>query len=294
MGLDRGLNARGLSSLFYEFRNTINIYTEDEKKNKKFYVSLFQKLLEGTGIIVNDVHPIGNCEQVIQQCIDDNDTLMPKLYVIDGDIYLMTTPRSEVNHLYVLDAYCIENKVIDEAAYYEAFDSLDPFHDKVQIKNLANYDTMMKEAEVPFMKLFCHMAVCREILNAYRLGSAKDVMKKGSISINMVDKKCEEIMDKVVRNSNLDEATIQNKINAKMTSYPPNRDNLLKYISGKDYLMVYIDEYTRSRLGAMSGQKKEFWKYQFLKYCNLSSLEGLKKAIIKEVEMFNNAKLNIA
>lgn len=288
MALDRGLAAKALSSAFYAFRNTINIYTEDDEKNKKFYISLLQRLLEGTGVDVNDIHPIGNCEQVIQHCKDDSDTSMPKLYIIDGDIYLMTTPRPPVDHLYVLDSYCIENKVIDENAYYMVLDSLDPFHTLEEIMEKVEFNTMMDDAEIPFLKLHCHMAVSKELVKHHYLKSAKEVMTNGSVSTKKVEDFCDEIKDKIVKFGGYSKEDVENAINNKINNYPPSRSNLMKYVSGKDYLVVYIDEYTKKRLNAMPGQKKEFWKFQFGKFCDLSSLVDLKNAIVKEVQDFNN------
>lgn len=290
MALDRGTAAKGLSSIFYTFRNSINIYTEDADKNLKFYTLLFKRLLEGTGIVVNDIHPIGNCEQVIQHCKDDSDTTMPKLYIIDGDIYLMTTQRPDVDHLYVLDAYCMENKVIDENAYYKVLDDLDPFHTVEEIKEKAEFNAMMNEAEIPFLKLHCHMAVSKELVKHHYLKSAKEVMQDGSISTQKVEDFCDEIKKRIVKYGGITEEVVNNAVNNKMVNYPPSRSSLMKYVSGKDYLVVYIDEYTRTRLKAMSGQSKEFWKFHFGKHCDLTPLNGLKTAIVNEVNNFNSTR----
>lgn len=289
MSLDRGLAARGLSSIFYSYRNTINIYTEDEVKDKKFYIHLFSRLLEGTGIVVNDIHPLGNCEQVIKHCKLDSDTTMPKLYIIDGDIYLMTTPRAALKHLYILDAYCMENKVIDENAYYKVLDSLDPFHSLEEIMVKASFNTMMSDAEIPFLKLHCYMAVSKEMVKHHYMKSAKEVMSNGSISTEKVEAFCKEIKEKIVKYGEFTEEDVDNVVNKKLVEYPPSRSNLMKYVSGKDYLVVYIDEYTRTRLNAMTGQKKEFWKFQFGRFCDLTPLEGLKAAIVQEVKDFNDS-----
>lgn len=289
MELDRGSEGRGLSSLFYTFRNTINIYTEDEDKDLKFYGRLFKRLLQGTGIVINDIHPLGSCKDVIEHCQNDTDTTMPKLYIIDGDIFLMTTPRPPIDHLYVLDAYCMENKVIEENAYYEALDFLDPIHEVDKIKEKAEYNAMMDAAEAPFIKLHCHMAVCKEKVDRHYLKSAKSVMSNGSISSSKVDKLCDEIKNDIVRYGGIQKSDVDSAIISKMAEYPPSRSNLMKYVSGKDYLIVYIDEYTRTRLKAMSGQSKEFWKFQFGRHCDLTPLNGLKTAIVNEVNNFNSA-----
>ena len=37
MKIDRGIETRQIESVFYEYRNSITIYTEDCDKDKKFY-----------------------------------------------------------------------------------------------------------------------------------------------------------------------------------------------------------------------------------------------------------------
>ena len=65
MGIDFSTEVRQASTVFTQYRNTINIYTEDCGKDKKFYVTLFKRLLNDTDIIINDIYPLGNCTNVI-------------------------------------------------------------------------------------------------------------------------------------------------------------------------------------------------------------------------------------
>lgn len=51
MGIDFSTEVRQASTVFTQYRNTINIYTEDCGKDKKFYVTLFKRLLNDTDII---------------------------------------------------------------------------------------------------------------------------------------------------------------------------------------------------------------------------------------------------
>ena len=101
-----------LKSVFNSYRNDINIYTEDTKLDKEFYVTLFNRLIDKTGIRINDVYPLGNSSTVIKACKDNVDT-SPHLYIVDGDIHLMNVPKQTITGLHVLGRYCIENYLID-------------------------------------------------------------------------------------------------------------------------------------------------------------------------------------
>lgn len=52
MGLTYSEESQALVSVFKEYRNTINIYTEDTEDDKEFYLQLYQRLLDGTSCII--------------------------------------------------------------------------------------------------------------------------------------------------------------------------------------------------------------------------------------------------
>ena len=114
MSLEFSTETRLAASVFKEYRNVIDIYTEDCEKDKEFYIKLLKKLLSNTGIVVNDIHPLGCRRTVIECCQNDTDTRRKKLYIVDGDIYLQYKDKEIIPNLFVLDAYCIENYVVCE------------------------------------------------------------------------------------------------------------------------------------------------------------------------------------
>ena len=116
MGLEFSAEQEQVASLFTAYRNEIDIYTEDEEKDKAFYRKLFSRLLNGSNIQISDVYPLGSSQDVIDACQRDNDTSRKKIYIVDGDIFIMFSPKPSMQNLFVLDSYCMENMVIDEKA----------------------------------------------------------------------------------------------------------------------------------------------------------------------------------
>lgn len=274
--------ANQLCSVFTQYRNTINIYTEDEQKDKKFYKTLFSRLLKNTGIVINDITPLGSCSHVIEACSQDTDS-HPKLYIVDGDIHLMTSPKSKQSHLYVLDRYCIENFLIDKDSYYKVFDDLDFEHEEETIKELVDYDNMLNNAINPMMELFCHFAVSQDILGVFRLKHVTQIMKGGMIDHTKLINEEAYVKNDVISHSGITSERFHQLLLEKQALYSATSENLQKYVSGKSYLMPYVIEYTKEILNQNIGITKEGWKYHFSKYCQLEPLEGLKMAIIQEV-----------
>jgi hypothetical protein len=279
MGIDFSTEVRQASTVFTQYRNTINIYTEDCDKDKKFYVTLLKRLLNDTNVIINDIYPLGNCTNVINACRKDKDT-SPKLYIIDGDIYNMSTPRDTEENLFVLDSYCIENYVIDEQAYYKVYNELDPVHGEEEIRKIVNYSAMMEEAIAPFMRLFRYFSISKEVLDKFRLKSATCFLSNiGNIEISKIDDETANIKVQL-EDGGLSEQELSKAIKEKDLLFPDCYENLLKYVSGKDYLIPYICGFSENKLSLSLGLRKEHWKYHYSKFCKLDRLEKLKTAII--------------
>lgn len=272
-----------LTSLFTQHRNSINIYTEDNEKDKKFYVTLLKRLLDGTGVTVNDIIPLGSYDDVVKACAVDTDS-NPKLYIVDGDIYLMTSPKQSQDNLFVLDRYCIENYVIDADSFYKVYDDLDYEHTIDEIKRLANFEEIMDDAVIPFMELFHHFAVSQTTQNVFILKDAYQFMgRDGKIESSKIDQEKSFVINDVCKNTCLPKADFNTYLETFKSSYPMTRDNLIKCVSGKDYLIPYITNCCKSRLSQNIGLKKEGWKFQFVKHCDLSPLNSLKQKILDTV-----------
>lgn len=125
---------------FFAYRNAVDIYTEDRVADKEFYKSLFKRLLGDTGI--NDVTPLG-CKANVLSAYDTQDKTdgRRKYYIVDGDLDLIIgTNRKEEGNLIVLDSYCIENYIIDEAAAIELLYYSSGTEDRDKIRTRLNFN----------------------------------------------------------------------------------------------------------------------------------------------------------
>lgn len=286
-GLNLSVEAQQVSSSFLAYRNSITIYTEDEEKDKEFYRILFKRLLSGTNIVINDVFPLGNCDNVYNKCLHEDGTNGPCLYIMDGDIFIMSSPKQIIPHLYILDSYCIENKLIDEDAICQAFYNYLGKLDYETVKTTINYNAILDYIRKPFMCLYNYFALQQELCGYYtkEKGLRFFDVKANTIRFDELKKKVISVVNEI-KNDNLDlsNSDIRVRYLQYTTNYPHTVGNMLKYVSGKDYLLPCLFAFCSSRLNCKYGLDKESKKFQLARYCNLDRLAGLRQAIIDAVD----------
>ena len=275
--------SKQLYSLFTQYRNSVNIYTEDEEKDTKFYKLLFKRLLDGTGITVSDITPLGSCRDVIEACHKDTSSF-PKLYIVDGDIDLMVNPKSTADHLFVLDRYCIENYVIDENSLYRALDEMDYIHDINIIKELIKYDELVNSIVDSMLDIFRHFAVAKKLIGCFRIKTVSCVLDKNCVICHeKLEVEKSFVKDYCQQINGVKEEDFISELNVMESLFPNTIDNLFKYVSAKNYLLPYIISVCRNKLDLSIGIPRDNWKYQLAKYCNVENLSDLRERIINEV-----------
>ena len=106
--------SRRLASTFRNYRNDIDIYTEDNEKDKEFYKVLFKRLLKDN-ITINDVTPLGCKDNVIKRCSEEPNNGRKKIFIVDGDVTIIHGENiPTLPNLYVLNGYCVENFLISK------------------------------------------------------------------------------------------------------------------------------------------------------------------------------------
>ena len=137
----------------------------------------------------------------------------------------------------------------------------------------------MKAAIAPFMKLFRYFSISQEQLDRFQIKHATCFLSKvGEIDNVSINKEIEEISNQL-KNNGITDLELDEIIKNKGHQFPDCYDSLLRYVSGKDYLIPYICNLSEKKLSLSLGLSKENWKYQYAKYCKLDRLSNLKTAI---------------
>lgn len=280
MGIEFNSEQEQVSSLFTAYRNDVDIYTEDESKDKVFYKKLFSRLLNGTGLRINDVYPLGSSDDVIAACRKDSDVKRKKIYIVDGDIYLMFSPKQPIPYLYVLDAYCMENLVIDEDAVCNTLCNFIGTKELEDIKSEFNFDKLIDEHKDSLISLFYHKALeqkYRGYFNLYSLATYYN--RRNDLDLLKITAEQEEIKERLIQ-VGLSENDIITELELMEQKFPKNAETFMKIISGKDYLIHLMSCHAKKSLNYNTGHTKETWKYNFAQYCKLDRLEHLKTIIL--------------
>lgn len=281
MSLEFSSEQEQVASLFTAYRNDIDIYTEDETKDKPFYKRLFTRLLSGTGIKINDIYTLGTSNNVISACSADIDNTRKKLYIVDGDIYLMFSPKKRIPNLYVLDAYCMENLVIDEGSVCNTVYNFYAEKDFEEIKNLLQFNKLIEVHQDALITLFYHKALEKKFTDHFTLKSiAAYYDRDNHLILDRITAEQDEIKARLISNGYLSEEKFQAELESLKLQFPINSSVFMKIISGKDFMIHMIACHASSVLKRNLGLKKEVWKFNMANFCKLDRLADLRETIL--------------
>lgn len=281
MGLEFSAEQEQVASLFTAYRNDIDIYTEDETKDKAFYKKLLSRLLEGSNVTISDVYPLGSSKDVVEACKKDTDTTRKKLYIVDGDIFILLTPKTPIENLFVLDSYCMENLVIDENAVCKTLCNRSGEMEYEDLKRNYNYNQLVDEHKVAIIDLFFHKALDKKYSDRFTLHSiAKYYDRENHLDHAKVAQEKDEIRNRLIANGSLTQEEFDAELLLLQREFPYTYETFHRIISGKDFLIPMIDYHARNILNIKAGYSKIAWKYNFCQHCSLDRLKPLRSAII--------------
>ncbi len=221
--------------------NDIDIFIEDTKKGyRKVYVLLMSRLFSNK-YKINDVHPLGSRDIVIETCNKKQGKVVrPSLFIVDGDLWLL---KGELNPLpkgvYRLPRYSIENILINEESI---LDFLEDEHDILlydELKEKLNFDNWVARNQNHLINLFLHYA----ILQKRNIREIKTIKYK----VSKLTKDNSEFVDEDLVKSRIEECKVAIINNIGQENYErdmadmkiklTNDDcKLLCHVAGKDYL----------------------------------------------------------
>lgn len=283
--LEYSTETRQAATVFTEYRNTLDIYTEDCEKDKEFYIKLLKKLLSNTDIIINDIHPLGCRRTVIQCCQDDTDNRRKKLYIVDGDIYLQYKEKECIPNLFVLDAYCIENFMIcEEAICYVAhmFHARDSYEN---VKISLQTPVVLAEIAEPLINLFFYYSIQMECIGQFRIMTIDAYIDKSTkqIDITKINQEVNRIKSALI-SKGFSKIKLEELLNQRKSKFPYNVATLLTIVSGKNFLIPFIKYHIDKRLNCNLRLPNEAWKFNLVERCDLNRLYPLKQALIQATQ----------
>jgi len=292
MGLEYSPEVKQVTSVFKEYRNDIDIYTEDKNEDKAFYVSLLGRLVSDTNITIHDIFPLGCKEDVIKACKTDRGKRRPSLYVVDGDIFLLYQKEEPIEKLFRLDAYCVENYVIcEESVCQTAYELNGGRFSMDEIKSRINYFGVLKNS-LPLIDLFFWYSIQSELFGKFELRhiNAFFNMQSAVVDNGKISNRIEEIKEGLI-NHKYSEKVLESSLIKREEKFEKSIESLLKIVSGKDFLIPLFCNVINHSVCNIS-LPKEAWKYHLSKTCNLDKLGELKEVIISTCIAYQQKSTN--
>lgn len=270
--LSRSFLNRFNRALFTSHRNDFDVFIEDTAlSSKPFYREMFGRFSK---FKIIDFHPMGGRNNVLDNCGANTDYTKNMLWIVDGDMYLLTEPKETLPpRLFRLDKYCIENYMINEEAllYYlnNEISTMykDEISDKLCFKNfLDSMKSSLKDLILCYAVVFkldpsletVGYSICR-LINKCSLNSALVQKRIDELYLDMISKHGPDTVKKT-------KAQIQRVIK---TIYKDSID----HISGKDVLFPLIKAYCDSHYPVQCNPKK--MKNQMSQKCNTKDFKRL-------------------
>lgn len=278
--LERGLSAKKARSVFFEERNTIDIFIEDTAVGyKKIYKCLLNRLI-GDKFLINDVFPLGGKSAVIYSWqTDENKRNRPRLYIVDGDIDLINGERECGNGLYTLPYYCIENAFICEDSIVELMVEEDPEKEGDQLRNefdLAGWEDKNSE-------LLTNLFITYALIRKYKptVASVHYQVNKlisdntGNLDTMKVTKRIDDLKAELYLE--IGEELVEKEFMEIKNSLSSEK-GIKSYVSGKDYLLPLILMRLKSIVNTRISNLN--FKHRVSNKCDLADLHDLEHSIL--------------
>ncbi|MGQ5288055.1 DUF4435 domain-containing protein [Pectobacterium actinidiae] len=277
--LERGLAARKAKSVFFEERNTIDIYIEDTAIGyKKIYKCILNRVLGGK-YLINDIFPLGGKSAVIQSWENDrNKRNRPQLHIVDGDIELLGGERRCELGLYTLPYYCIENIFLCEQALLDILVEEDPEKERDELSHEFNFTEWNNMNIEPLIELFITYYLVKKYTpttpNIHFQVSKLAIDNSGIVDKNKVKARISELDSEIIKIITSDELQAQKENILRIID---GNFDIKKYISGKDYLLPLI--VTRMKSIVKTKVSNITLKHRISQRCNLKDLGDIESYI---------------
>jgi hypothetical protein len=277
--LERGLAARKAKSVFFEERNSIDIYIEDTAIGyKKIYKCILNRIL-GDRFLINDVFPLGGKSAVLHSWENDrNKRNRPQLHIVDGDIELLGGERRCDSGLYTLPYYCIENIFLCEQSLLDILVEEDPEKERDELSSAFNFTEWNHLNIEPLIKLFVTYYLVKKyvptIPSIHYQVSRLATDNSGVVDTIKVNNRISELETEIIKIIGQDALNVEKE---SIYGIIDGNYDIKRYISGKDYLLPLI--VTRMKSIVNTKVSNITLKHRISQRCNLEDLSDIESFI---------------
>ena len=279
---ERSVAAKAAKTVFFDHLNEIDIFIEDTKQgSKKLYLKLLSKVFKNK-YKIHSIFPLGGRISVIKEHNKNKSTIKkPTIYIVDGDLFLLRgdAPANEKG-LYLTPFYCIENILLDSNALTKITEEEDVSMSELEAFNALDFIGWASSNKL-LLTLFVEYAVCILLTPSIKtvgypishLISSGD----GLIDLAKTNDRIISIKEDIINSVGEDSYNaVKDRIN---NSIKMEESELLKYVSGKDYLFPLMEK--RIRHITKSHTNIITLKQRIANLCDIKSIENMQKYVLE-------------
>lgn len=263
--------------IFYAQFNNVNFYVEDTEQ-EHLYFNILKRLFDNVQFDkIFPLHGKTNLKNHANNNLGDKS----KVYIADIDFEDILETKEEIENVFYLNKYSIENYFVEKSGLFELIREKSPKLKDSDITNLFDFNSKLKQSKVMLSELTCTFIVIQKYSlgkEYFGLNPARDF----DLSLNPPQlrntflptyfNETEELL------KSLDgRYTLQSK-QQEFKKHFRSVNNALKNIPGK-YLLNVI-KHQLEKAGLINQISIESFSYKLSKECNLASLTSLKTEIL--------------
>ncbi|WP_066496922.1 DUF4435 domain-containing protein [Abyssisolibacter fermentans] len=230
--------------------NDLIFFVEDTNiASRKLYSEILSTVF--SDISMDNIYPLGNRIEVVKQCKKKQnlDDTRREIYIIDGDLYLLSGEDNtifadieELDKLFTLPRYCIENFLISENSLIDILDEEDTVKHRDDIMSKLNYSEWKIKNNELFKKLYIEYAICKkEIKYIPTIGYGINKLVscgEGELDPKKVDDRIRDLQKQIISKIGNDRYKNARKFVEESIRYED--EFMLYYVSAKDHLLPLL------------------------------------------------------
>ncbi|WP_303678101.1 DUF4435 domain-containing protein [Dehalococcoides mccartyi] len=268
--------------LFYSRYNDIDIFVEDER-DESFYTELIKKITNNK-LKVSRIFGLGGKENLLKDLQNkiNSSSLSKQFYIADGDFdIILNRAFPNTDRLHVLNAYCIENFLLEEDAICSVVQEDKPNKTFEQWKSKLEFPIWLRESIELLSPLFAFFLLTQKLnLEIKNVGTDLSIFIDNSSKFLLDKEKINLwIKDKYSAQSNLNAEYLDKLLTSCMLDLGADWVARKNNICAKKYLLPLLRIYVTKK-GGKSIDYDSF-RFRLAKNCYFNSLEPLRTQIFQ-------------
>lgn len=262
--------------VFWEQFNDVNFYVEDTDL-QELYHQVLKKLFPE--LKIDRIFPLNGKKIVVDEAIDNRGN-KKKVYIVDKDFDDLHNRIEEVENLFYLDSYCIENYLFEEIAIIEFVISENPKLKRKQILEVYNVNERINEILEKLIYINSLFYIVQKNTLPFENTSLHIACFLSKNQIDLCQHKITNYKNKLIQyiEDNSLELDLENAIDENIEIWK-EREIVHNNICGKQILHILLQD-LKKKFGIKKLPDHYSACYRLAKECRFSTLQFLKDRIL--------------